>query len=83
MFALMKSRTSLKMGHVRAKTRSLGQMLEKPCVRCTGHIFSPIVTKPGQIVCLGEISYEFENGFIMSGQMLKKPVYALEATFSV
>ena len=33
MFVMMKSRTSLKIGHVGSKTRSLGQILEKPCVR--------------------------------------------------
>ena len=39
MFVLMKSRTSLKMGHVESKTRSLGQILEKSCVRSRGHNF--------------------------------------------
>ena len=32
-----------------------------PCVRSTGHIFCPIITKLGQNVCLDEISDEFEN----------------------
>ena len=50
------------MGHVRSKTRSLGQILEKPCVHSRGHIFSPIHIKLGQNVCLNEISHEFENG---------------------
>ena len=62
MFVLMKSPTSLKMGHVGSKTRSLGQMLEKPCVPSRGHIFSPIVMKLGQNVCLDEISHKSENG---------------------
>ena len=44
MFVLLKSRISLKMGHVRSKTRSLGQILEKPCVRFRAHIFSLIIT---------------------------------------
>ena len=44
------------------KLRSLGQMLEKPCVRSRGHIFSPIIMKVGQNVCLAEISDEFING---------------------
>ena len=57
----MKSRTSLKMGHVRSKTRSLGQISEKPYVHSRGHIFSQIM-KLGQNVCLGEISDRFENG---------------------
>ena len=50
------------MGHVRSKTRSLGQMLEKPCVYSRGHFFSPIIMKFGQNVCLDEISNEIENG---------------------
>ena len=55
MFALMKSRTRLKMGDVLSKTRSLGQILEKPCVRSSGHIFSPIIMKLGKNVFLDEI----------------------------
>ena len=53
---------SSKMGHVGSKTRSLGQILDKPCVCSRGHIFSPLSMKRGQNVCLGEISDEFENG---------------------
>ena len=45
-----------------AKTRSPGQILEKPCVRSRGHIFSRILMKVGQDVCLDDISDEFENG---------------------
>ena len=50
------------MGHIRSKTRSLRQISEKPDVHSRGHIFSPIIMKLGQNVCLGEISDEFENG---------------------
>ena len=50
------------MGHVGPKTRSLGQILEKPCVRARGHIFSPIIMKLGQNVCPDKIFDEFENG---------------------
>ena len=53
---------SLKMGHVGSKTRSLGQILEKPCVRSRGHILSRILMEVGQDVCLDDISDEFENG---------------------
>ena len=49
------------MGHVGLKTRSLDQILEKPCVCPIGHIFSPIILKLGQNVCLDEICYEVEN----------------------
>ena len=49
------------MGHVRSKTRSLGQILEKLCVHSRGHIFSPIIMKHGQNVCLDEILDKLEN----------------------
>ena len=62
MFVLMTSQTSSKMCHVGSKTRSLGQILEKPCVRSRGHIFSLIIIKLVQSVCLDEISDEFESG---------------------
>ena len=51
---------SLKLGHVGSKTRSLGQILEKPCVRSRGHIFSPILMKLGQNVCLDKMLDEFK-----------------------
>ena len=62
MLVLIKSRTSLKFGHVGSKTRSLGQILEIPCVHSRGHIFSPILMKLGQNVCLNKISDELEIG---------------------
>ena len=57
----MKSQTSLKIGHVGSKTRSLGEILEKPCVRSRGHIFSLIIMKLCQNVCVDEISDLLEN----------------------
>ena len=33
------SRSSSTLGHVGSKTRSLGQILEKPCVHSRGHSF--------------------------------------------
>ena len=33
------SRSSLKLGHVGSKPRSLGQILEEPCVHSIGHSF--------------------------------------------
>ena len=50
------------MGHLGSKTRSPGQILGKPSVRFRGHIFSQILMKVGQDVCLDDISDEFENG---------------------
>ena len=61
MFVLMKSWMSLKTGHVGSKTRSLGQILEKPCVRSRGHSSSQIILKHGQNVCLDEILDEVEH----------------------
>ena len=82
---------SLKMGHIRSKTRSLGQISEKPSVHSRGHIFSLIIMKRTQNVCLDEISDRFENGscwvktrsLVQMLEKKKKLVYALEATFSV
>ena len=62
MFALINSQMSTKNGHVWSKTRSLGQMLEKPCVCSRGHIFNPIIMKLGQNFCLDEILDKYENG---------------------
>ena len=45
MFALMKSWSSSKMGHGWSKTRSVGQILEKPCEHSRGHSFGPIFIK--------------------------------------
>ena len=41
---------------------ALGQILEKPCVRSRGHIFSLIIMKPDQNVCFGEISEQPKKG---------------------
>ena len=69
---------SLILNHVESKTRSVGHILEKPFVRSRGHIFSPILMKLGQNVCLDKISDEFEIGSVESktrslGKMLEKP----------
>ena len=39
MLMIIISRSSSKLGHVGSKTRSLGQILEKPCVHSRGHRF--------------------------------------------
>ena len=86
MFVLIKSRTSSKISHVRLKTRSLGQILEKPCVRSRGHIFSPTFLNFGQNVCLDKISDGFEYRACSAVSIVRRQlllVYALEATFSV
>ena len=48
--------------HVGSKPRSLGHILEKPCVRFRGHSFSWIIIKLSQNDCLDEILDEFETG---------------------
>ena len=45
----------LKFGYVGSNTRSLGEILEKPCVHSRGLIFSPILMNFGQNVCLDGI----------------------------
>ena len=40
MLMIIISRSSSKVGHVGSKTRSLGQILEKPCVLSRGHSFN-------------------------------------------
>ena len=77
MFVLMKSGNSMKMGHVGSKTRSLGQILEKPYVCSRHHIFSTIVMKLGQNVL--KISHTLlKMGHVRSktgslGQISEKP----------
>ena len=53
----------LKMGHVSSKTKSLGQILEKPCLRSKGYIFQSDTHKTygNQNVGLIKISDKFEN----------------------
>ena len=50
------------MDHVGSKTRSQGQILEKPCVCSRDEIFGMLLMKLGQSFCLNEILYMFENG---------------------
>ena len=35
--------------------QKLGHIFEKHCVRCRGHVFSLIILKLGQNVCIGKI----------------------------
>ena len=57
----MKSWMTVKKGHFEAKTRSLGQILEKPCIRSKGYNFSPKIMIPSKKVCLDEVSDKFEK----------------------
>ena len=62
MFISIKSRPGLKLGHVGAKTRSEGQLLEKPCELSSRHSFDPVFIKLCQDVCHHLILTEFEAG---------------------
>ena len=82
MFVLTTSRTSSKMGKVRSKTRSLGQIIVKSCIHSRSHIFSPIFLKLAQNVCLNNILDEFENGSSQTksrslGHINGKPCFSL------
>ena len=50
------------MDHVWSKTRSLDQIIEKPCVCSRGRILSPIIMNLGLNVCRDEILERFKNG---------------------
>ena len=39
MLIIIISRSSSKLGHVGSKTRSIGQILKRPCVHSNGHSF--------------------------------------------
>ena len=76
------------MGHAGSKTRSSAQILEKPCVRSRGHIFSQIIMTLSQNILLDKIldDLSLEKDHVGSKtrslvQMLKNLVYALEAIF--
>ena len=70
MFAYMISRTNLEMGPVGSKTRSLGQMLENPCVYSRGHIFRLIFMKLGQNGYLNDTSNVLFGKWVMLHQKL-------------
>ena len=44
------------------KARSLGQILEKKCVRSRGYIFSPKIMRLGQNICLDEVYDKLKMG---------------------
>ena len=55
MCVLIKCGLGLYMGHLGSKTRSLDQIIEKPCVDNTGHIFHQIFMKFCQNIYLDQI----------------------------
>ena len=62
MIILTISQLSSTMGDVGSKTRSVGQIMEKPCEYSRGHSFGPIIIKLAQNDCLDNISVKFEYG---------------------
>ena len=58
-------------GSCGSKSRSLGQILEKPYVGSRGHIFCQIIMKVGLNVCLDKIHFVSKTSSV--GQILEKP----------
>ena len=68
------SRSVLKLGHVGSKTRSLGQILEKPCELSRGHSFHSKVRM--LIIIISRSSLKVGHGGLKTrslGQILEKP----------
>ena len=62
MFVLIKFGSSSNMGHIWSKTRSVGQIIKKPCEHSRGHSFCSIFIKLAQNDHLDNISVKFEYG---------------------
>ena len=62
MIILTISQLSSNMGDVGSETRSVGQIMEKPCEHSRGHIFGPIFIKLAQKDHPDNISVKFEYG---------------------
>ena len=62
MLMIIISRPSSKVGHAGSKTRSLGQILEKPCVLSRGHSFNSKFMKLYQNANDHNIYVKFETG---------------------
>ena len=62
MIILTISQSSSNMGDIGSKTRSVGQIMEKPCESSRGHSFGPIFIKLAQNDHLDNISDKFEYG---------------------
>ena len=52
----------MNMGVVGPKSRSVGQILEKPCLHSSGHIFDPIFIKLARDVYFDKWMDPIENG---------------------
>ena len=72
MFISIKCRSLSKLGHVQLKTRSLGQIIEKPCKHSRGHIFCLIFMKLGQNVHLNQIQVKCKSGSCMAKNQVSR-----------
>ena len=75
---IITSRSVLKLGHVRLKTRSLGQILEKPSVFSRGHSFDHMFMKIFRmlIIIISRSDLKLGHGGTKTrslGQILEKP----------
>ena len=82
----MKYWSDLNMGYVGLKTRSLGQIIEKPCNHSRGHIYSPIFMKLPQNDCLYKSCISSKMGHVGSktrslDQIIENLVNNLETIF--
>ena len=62
MLMIIISRPSLKLGHVGSRSRSQGQILEKPCVHSRGHSFDSKFMRLYQNANDHNIWVKFETG---------------------
>ena len=62
MLIIIMSRSNSKLGHVESKTKSLGQILEKPCVHSRGYSFDSKFMKLYHNVNDYHIKVKFETG---------------------
>ena len=62
MLMIIISRSISKLGHVGSKPRSLGQILEKPCVHCRGHSFDLNFMKLYRNANDHNVQVKFETG---------------------
>ena len=62
MLLIIISRSGLKLGHGGSKTRSLGQIVEKPCVHSKRHSFDTKFMKLCQIINHHNVKVMFEIG---------------------
>ena len=72
MFIIIISRSGSKLVQVLSKTRSLGQILEKPCEHSRGHIFDNKFMKLCQNVIHHNVEVKFQNWVILGQELGRK-----------